>query len=223
VLLACAVLLAGWLGYDYGRKQAPAAVGDAPVIAYADDAQPRIEALERERDTLQTQITDMQDSLDQANRALAAARSRADSLQQAQSTERKAPAAEPQTVAAVVEPAGDVSLKLENLRLVEIDPDGVFQLSFSVMLDGQDSDRVNGTIWIAVNGTSNGQPTRLSLKTLAPERRAFVKMGFDLQQDVSTELKLPPDFMPRNILIEAKPYGDKYDAISETFDWNTTG
>jgi hypothetical protein len=34
---------------------------------------------------------------------------------------------------------------------------------------------------------------------------------------------LPDDFLPRNILIEAKPYGDGYTGAAESFDWITNG
>ena len=48
-------------------------------------------------------------------------------------------------------------------------------------------------------------------------------MGFNRQQEVTEELVLPEDFLPRNILIEAKPYGDRYTGASESFDWPTSG
>ena len=89
--------------------------------------------------------------------------------------------------------------------------------------DGGGDDRVTGTIWIAVNGTSAGRPTRLPLKTLSPERRAFVAMGFNRQQEVNEELVLPEEFLPRNILIEAKPYGEEYTGATASFDWITDG
>jgi cell division protein FtsB len=52
--------------------------------------------------------------------------------------------------------------------------------------------------------------------------RQYVKMGFDQQQDVMEEVVLPDDFRPKNILIEAKPYGDKYTGASEKITWITT-
>ena len=113
------------------------------------------------------------------------------------------------------------ALKLENVHIVGTDSVDLYRLGFSVMHEGDSGGRVAGTIWIAVNGLTNGQPTRLSLKTLSPERRAFVKMGFDLQQDVVQDVVLPEDFSPRNILIEAKPYGDRYTGAAETFAWAT--
>ena len=91
------------------------------------------------------------------------------------------------------------------------------------MRDGVSSRRVTGTIWIAVNGFSDGEPRRLSFKRLSPDRRSYVKMGFDLQQDVAEDVVLPDNFLPKNVLIEAKPYGDLYTGAAVKFDWLTTG
>jgi hypothetical protein len=44
-------------------------------------------------------------------------------------------------------------------------------------------------------------------------------MRFRGQQDVDGELSLPPDFEPKNIAIEAKPYDKKYRGASVKFDW----
>ena len=88
---------------------------------------------------------------------------------------------------------------------------------------GDDDDLVSGTIWIAVNGMTDGKPTRLSLHRIAPDKRKFLKMSFKLQQDVQGEVMLPPEFRPKNIMIEAKPYNTKYTGISETFDWLPSG
>jgi hypothetical protein len=48
-------------------------------------------------------------------------------------------------------------------------------------------------------------------------------MGFDLQQDVMEDVVLPEDFHPKNVLVEAKPYGDTYTGTSVKFDWDTNG
>ena len=76
-----------------------------------------------------------------------------------------------------------------------------------------------GTIWIAVNGLSNGKPVRLSLNQVSSETRPYLDMRFTGQQGVEGELTLPPDFEPKNIAIEAKPYDKKYRGASGKFDW----
>ena len=235
-LLFCALLLTAWFSYDYGRTQAPVNAG-APV-AQPGESEQGITELEQERDTLRQQVTELQQNMKQARQDLEAAQARIQSLQQATSSQREAPEpaatsalqAEPARVpepepeaapATTVSESANNTLKLENVHIEATQSENVFRIAFSVMQNG--SGRVTGTIWIAVNGFSDGQPRRLSFKKLSPDRRSYVKMGFDLQQDVTEDVVLPDNFHPKNVLIEAKPYGDVYTGTSVKFDWFTAG
>jgi hypothetical protein len=220
-LLFCAFLLAVWFSYDYGRKQAPAN-GETAVVQPGESEQ-RIAELEQERDALKQQAAELEQRMKQANRALKAAQARTRAPQQAQSPQPAAPALipEPQPATTESEPA-DNTLKLANVRIEQTESENAFRIGFSVMHSGNSNGRVIGTIWIAVNGFSGRKPRSLSFKTLSPDRRQYVKMGFDQQQDVMEEVVLPDDFRPKNILIEAKPYGDKYTSTSEKIAWITT-
>jgi len=238
VLLFCAFLLVTWFSYDYGRTQAPVNAG-APVAQYGESEQ-GIAGLEQERDTLRQQVAELQQNMKQTRQDLEAAQARIQSLQQASSSQRDAPAPEPAPAAAPIravvpaaepepQPAAvtfvsesvDNTLKLENVHIETTESPNVFRISFSVMQNG--SDRVTGTIWIAVNGFADGEPRRLSFKKLSPDRRSYVKMGFDLQQDVTEDVVLPDNFHPKNVLIEAKPYGDVNTGTSVKLDWDTSG
>ena len=233
-LLFCALLLAAWFGYDYGRTQAPAN-SEAPV-AQSGESEQGITELEQERDTLRLQVAELQQSMKQTHQDLVAAQARIQSLQQLESSQREAPepapaptsalqpepAPEPEPATSVSESA-DNTLKLENVHIEPTESENVFRIGFSVMQNGDSSGRVTGTIWIAVNGFSDGEPRRLSFKRLSPDRRSYVKMGFDLQQDVTEDVVLPENFHPKNVLIEAKPYGDSYTGTSVRIDWFTAG
>jgi hypothetical protein len=215
VLIAAAALLA-WLSYDYGRSSVPAAGYTAAAGASGADSE-RVAELEQERQALLDQIAELKRGLEKSRQALEATRARMRRLQPAD-----APVATAQPAAAdTAESIG--GLKLENMRISATASDNVFKLRFSVMREGGGSKPVTGTIWIAVNGVADGEPTRLSFKKVSPEGRPFVKMNLDLQQDVNGEMVLPPGFRPRNVLIEAKPYDDKYKPISTTFDWSVSG
>lgn len=215
VLLVCTVLLAAWIGYEYGRRQAPP--GDAVPLVQSSSAEQDTTGLEQQRDALQQQVAKLEQRVVQLNRTLKAAQIPVQTSQQSQPAAREVRVQEP--VATVAEVA-DNSLKLENVDIARMRDDSTFSLNFSLMHAGNSADRVIGTIWIAVNGSVNGKPTRLALKKLSPAGHSFVKMGFELQQDITEELVLPEDFYPRNILIEAKPFGEKYIGTSGTFDWN---
>ncbi|NHZ69854.1 MAG: hypothetical protein GWP20_01310, partial [Thermotogales bacterium] len=208
-----------WFSYDYGQSQT-AGSGGAPAAQNRDSEQ-RIEALEKERDTLKQQVADLERNVRQANQAISAAQARLQVPQRTTATPStdKAPAP---TSAVTKSEALDNSLKLENVRIEQTESDNVFRIGFSVLRAGYGSGRVTGAIWIAVNGFSNGTPKRLSFRALSPDRRLIVKMGFDQQQDVLEDVVLPDNFRPKNILIEAKPYGDDYTSTSIKITWRTT-
>ncbi len=225
VMLLCALLLVGWFSYDYGRTRAPAS-GDAPVTEQSGELKQRITELEQERDTLKQQVAQRERSLGQANRALGAAQT----LRQAPKQEptpapkqvvtstSEAPVARP--VANTPEPV-DYTLLLNDIRLEQTESENVYRVTFSVENAANNDDRVIGSVWIAVNGFSGKEPKRLSFKTLSSDDRSYVKMGFSQQQDFTEEIRLPDTFRPKNILIEAKPYGEKYTGTSEKITWTT--
>jgi hypothetical protein len=219
VLLFCAFLLAVWFSYDYGRTQAPEN-GEAP-IAQDRESERRIKELEQERDTLKQQVAGLKQSIKQNNQAYERRQTSIQVQQQADASQREAPKQVQAPAATVSEPV-DNTLELENLRIEQTESENVFRLSFSVLRTGDRTGRVIGTIWIAVNGFSGKEPRRLSFKTLSPDRRPYVKMGFDQQQNVTEDVVLPEDFRPKNILVEAKPYGEKYTGASMKTVWVTT-
>jgi len=234
VLLLCVFLLTVWFSYDYGKTQAPANTGTP--VAQSRESKQAITALEQERDTLKQQVAELKQSMEQAYQDLGAAQTSIQALQQAESSQLAAPAPEPAPEplaepepAPVTQPATTVSesvdntLRLENVYIEATESENVFRIGFSVLREGDSSGRVTGTIWIAVNGFAGAEPKRLSFKKLSPDRRSYVKMGFDLQQDVTEDVVLPENFRPKNILIEAKPYGDIYTGTSVKFDWFTAG
>lgn len=226
-LLFAVFLFIVWFSYDLGRSQAPEwVIGDAGEIQ-PDDSDERIDALQKQRDTLQQQLDELQKRLARSDQALAEAQSRIHTLQRSARATAGEPAPATPEPAAVTEPAVsedagtiDHRLELANLSILPTESVNVYRISLSVMHAGDDGGRVTGTLWIAVNGFNDKQPVRLSLKRLSPERRSYVKMGFDRQQDILQEITLPENFRPKNVLIEAKPYGDKYTGTSAKIDWD---
>ncbi len=224
VLLLAGFLAVAWFSYDYGRTRAP--VGAGVDVAQVRDSERRIKELEQERDTLKEQLLALERDVEMGRQALEEARAQVQALQRTQTVPARVTAA-PESVAApaeaaVIQDEADNRLLLENIQLVGTDTENLFRYGFSVMHLGDDNDLVAGTIWIAVNGMADGKPTRLSLHRISPDKRKFLKMSFKLQQDVQGEVMLPPEFRPKNIMIEAKPYNTKYTGTSETVDWLPT-
>jgi len=235
VLLVTAFVLAIWFSYDYGRTHAP--TNAQGTVAPDPESGERIAALEQERDKLKQQVAKLEQDVQASRQALEAARVGVRMREQANSAQPEAPQAEatpadaappdatPTAEAPAVSraPAADDRLALSDVRIEPTESGNRFRYSFSVAYPGDDTKRIVGTIWIAVNGLSHGKPTRLSLKGISPERRPFVKMSLQGQQTVEGEVTLPPDFSPKNMVIEAKPYDERYQGASGKFDWVADG
>lgn len=220
VLSSAGVMLAMWLSYDYGRSQ-QAGVEKPGSTASERNPQQRITQLEQERDRLRQRIARLERELQAGRKPVrnpeAIVRALAGNKPPPPAT---APTEAPKAGApAAVAPGSSNQLKLTDLQVEPTDTDNHFRYSFSVMHPGNEPDQVVGTIWIAVNGLSNGKPVRLSLKQVSSETRPYLDMRFTGQQGIDGELMLPPDFEPKNIAIEAKPYDKKYRGASAKFDW----
>jgi cell division protein FtsB len=216
-LLLLAFVLTAWFAYEAGKTRVPT---DGKTLTTQPQAsKQRITELEQERDSLRQQVAELEQSVRQVSQVLAGKRARNQATKQTITTTHKTPA--PRPVTTLTESAG-YTLGLENIRIEQTEAENVFRIAFSVINDANNNDRVTGTIWIAVNGFMDKQPVRLSFKRLSPDRRSYVKMGFNRQQDIMEEIVLPDNFRPKNILIEAKPYGEKYTGTSEKISWATT-
>ncbi|VAW78197.1 hypothetical protein MNBD_GAMMA15-2123 [hydrothermal vent metagenome] len=205
-----------WGGYEYGRSQAPAGV-TAPVTQ-SDASKQRIAELETERKSLKQQIEELERSVKQVSQALSTERLRKQAPVRAAKPTHKAPAIKP--IPLTAESAG-FTLGLADIRIEPTESENTYRIAFTVENNAGNDDRITGTIWIAVNGITGKEHQRLSFKTVSPSHRSHVKMGFNQQQEISEEIVLPEGFRPKNIQIEAKPYGEKYAGTSEKINWDT--
>ncbi len=217
-LLFLAFVLTTWIAYATGQRQAPGDV--VPLAEQTQESAQRIAELEKERDSLKQQVIELEHSVKQVTQALAdeRIRHRGQGRVATASPPRKAPAPKPLARATV---SAQPRLGLEGVHIGQTGSENVFRVTFSVINPANTTDRVTGTIWIAVNGFLDKEPVRLSFKRLSSDRRSYVKMGFNRKQDISEEIVLPDGFRPKNIQIEAKPYGEKYTSTSQKISWAT--
>lgn len=223
-LSSVGVMLAMWLSYDYGRSLH---AGMEKPGSAASDSNPElhIAQLEQERDRLRQRIAKLEQELQAGRKPV---RDPEAIVRALAGNKPPPPAIVPTETPKVDTPAAVADgpsneLKLTDVEIEPTDSDNHFRYRFSVIRPGNEADQVVGTIWIAVNGLSNGKPVRLSLKQVSSETRPYLDMRFTGQQGVDGELTLPPDFEPKNIAIEAKPYDKKYRGASAKFDWTADG
>ena len=223
-LSSVCVMLAMWFSYDYGRSLH--AGMEKPGNATPDrNSEQRIAQLEQERGQLRQRIAKLERKLQAGRKPVGDP----EAIVRALAGKKPPPPATVLTQAPKVDapdavangPSGE--LKLTDLEIEPTDRDNHFRFSFSVVHPGNEAGQVVGTIWIAVNGLSNGKPVRLSLKQVSSETRPYLDMRFRGRQGIDGELTLPPKFEPKNIAIEAKPYDKKYRGASAKYDWTPDG
>ena len=223
-LLSAGIMLAMWFSFDYGRSLH--AGMEQPASAASDrNSEQGLTQLKQERNRLRQRIAKLE-------RELRAGRKHVgdpEAIVRALAGKKPLPPATVPTQVQKVDtpdavankPSGE--LKLTDLEVEPTDSDNHFRFSFSVIHPANEIDQVVGTIWIAVNGLLNGKPVRLSLKQVSSATRPYLDMHFTGRQAVDGELTLPPEFEPKNIAIEAKPYDKKYRGASGKFDWTADG
>jgi hypothetical protein len=217
-LLITGLLLAVWYSYDYGRRHARS--DTLPAVAGGSESEQRITALEQERDRLKARVGELERAVQTSRQALDTARTRIRTLEQVAAAPDNSSETER---TAAVSATTDEDLQLSAVRIASTDSAERFRFSFSVLYGGADAETVTGNIWISVNGLSEGEPTRLPLNKVSANSRPYLKMSVNGQQDIEEEVTLPPAFVPRNIMIEAKPFDKRYREVTGKFDWVTGG
>ena len=224
VLSSVGVILAMWFSYDYGRSLHADRETPASTVPNR-DAEQRIAQLEQENDRLRQRIAELERELQAGRKPV---RDPEDIVRALAGNKPPPPATVPAEAPTVEPPAAVADGPSNELQLTDVDveptdSDNRYRFRFAVLHPGNEKDQVVGTIWIAVNGLSNGKPVRLSLNQVSSETRPFLDMRFTGQQGVEGELTLPQNFEPKNIAIEAKPYDKKYRGASGKFDWTVDG
>ncbi len=107
-----------------------------------------------------------------------------------------------------------------NIQTFKLDPAGEeslyhFELVMSQMLK---NDRfVKGVVKLHLQGVQEGEPQTLNFKEISPNDSVGRDFRFRYFQRMEGDIRLPENFLPRNVLVEMVPQGRK--AISKSFPW----
>ena len=220
LLLLAAV---AWLSYDYGRMQSLEEGGAAslPPVPSCD----REDALEIEVSTLKHRIDELQDQIDSASCPEPASPQTPDDASASTTTapeqeSTKEAVVESEPAAVEVAASAEVDeLRISAIQLQRMGSANSRKLSFTVEKTGESTDQVTGSIWIAVNGSEDGQSKRLPFKEVSSDGSNFVAMRFKNSQPVQSVITLPAGFVAHNLVVEVNPAGDKYGRVSATHAW----
>lgn len=221
VVLLVLLGVVAWLSYGYGRIHAQEEGGVGPVVAVPSCE--REDALEIEVSALKHRIDELQGQIKTASCAQPASLQVPDNVSVTTDSEQepaKEAVVESESAPAEAGASAEVDeLRISAIQLQRMDSGNSRKLTFTVEKTGDSTDQVTGSIWIAVNGSEDGQSRRLSFKEVSSDGSNFVAMRFKNSQPVQSVITLPEGFVARNLVIEVNPAGDKYGRVSATHAW----
>jgi hypothetical protein len=211
LVLLVAVMV--WLSFGYGLKVA--GYDKAEAMTYIDDLQQQIEDLQSQytEKQRQTAMLERNSTIDGgASEQLKASLDAA----QSESLELKKELA---FYKSIVTPE-DTKRSLA-IQTIQIKPDanGTFRYKIMVSQRGRNDRFARGSINVTIEGSQNGQASKLNLSSVSKEAKKPFNFGFKYFQNFEGAMKLPDTFQPEFIRVQVKPRSSRIDAIDEQFAW----
>lgn len=118
----------------------------------------------------------------------------------------------------IVSPAErQAGLNIQTFKLEPAGEEGLFHFEL-VMSQVLKNDRfVKGVVKLYLQGVSEGEPQTLNFSAISPNESVSSKFRFRYFQRMEGDIRVPQNFLPRNVTVEMAPQGRK--AISKTFPW----
>ena len=213
-----AILVAGWLLFEYGRYQA-----GYDLIEVLDEQQL------------------LQEEIDSLNRALSEQREKSAIMERSSQIDRQANTvvkgsvldlqneilelkAELAFYRGIVAPdEGKVGVRIQSLKLFGAGAQRHFRYNLMLTQVLKGSRLARGKVVMVVDGLEDGAPRRLSLKAVIVSGKADPKYRFKYFQSIEGELKLPDNYVPQSVTIDVVPSSNRLPKVSKSFEWVTEG
>jgi hypothetical protein len=216
-ITAVAVLVVGFLLFEYGRHQG----GYDTLTARAEQEmlQTRIKELTSENEELRQKIALLETSRGVDREAYSQVEGTLADLQRQLQEQRE----ELDFYRTIVTPADGVSgLRIQELSLSAGTQSSSFRLHLVLVQAAQHDQVISGVVNLSVDGAQAGKPVTYELGKLVSDAEP-VPMGFSFRyfQNLERELSLPDGFVPERVNVEVTPSGRQAKVIRQSFDWTT--
>lgn len=209
------LLIAGlvFLAFEYGQKLAGFDKGEA--MSYMDDLQQQLEDEKTKNTESQHQAAMLErnsvidsDATEQLKKSLNEA--------QEESLELKK---ELSFYKSIVAPEQDKrSLAVQTIQL-KPDQKGGYQYKIMVSQRGRNDRFARGVINVTIEGSQDGQATKLKLSDVVNEIKKPLSFGFKYFQNFEGTMVLPVTFQPEFMHVRVKPRSGRIDPVDEKFTW----
>ena len=112
-------------------------------------------------------------------------------------------------------------LNIQTFKLELAGEEGLYHFEL-VMSQVLKNDRyVKGVVKLYVQGVQEGEPLTLNFSDISPNDSVGQNFRFRYFQRMEGDIRLPENFLPRNVMVEMAPEGRKQ--ISKSFPWQMNG
>jgi hypothetical protein len=213
--IAVAVLVTGYLLFEYGRRQG----GFDTTTAQTEhqELERRVEELTAENGELRQKIALLETSRGVDREAYSQVEGTLADLQRQLQEQRE----ELDFYRTIVTPADGVNgLRIQELSLSAGAQGGSFRLHLVLVQATQHDKVISGVVNLSVDGAEAGHATSYGLGKLISDAEP-VPMSFSFRyfQNLERELMLPDGFVPERVNVEVTPNGKQSKVIRQSFDW----
>lgn len=214
-LLLVTALLAIWLAYEYGRKQAGF---DSMAAAREQEALQRaIQTLEGKNEALSTRIAVLQQASEVDRHAYSEVEQTLKTLQDEILEMRE----EVKFYRGIVGPA-DVNsgLQVQSFMVRQNDQENGYHFRLIMVQYGRQTRAMRGVVRMTLVGIQEGVQKSLILSELGDQKRTQMKFRFKYFQELNGDIVLPEGFVPIQVVLNIVPQGKGAKSSEKTFNWS---
>ncbi len=214
-LLLVTVLLAVWLAYEYGRKQAGF---DSMAAARQQEAlQQTIQALEEQNTELSGQIAILQQAGEVDRHAYKEVEQTLKTLQDEILEMRE----EVKFYRGIVGPADiNSGLQVKSFMARQNDQENSYHFRLIMVQYGRQTRAVRGVVRMTMIGIQEGAQKSLALNDVDDRKRAQLKFRFKYFQELNGDIIMPEGFVPIQVVLKIIPQGKGAKSSEKTFNWS---
>ena len=215
--VAVALVVGGYLTFEFGRIQADYNVVDAAQERHDDEN--RIAALEKQISTLKQEISLLETHRNIDREAYKDVETSLSNLQEKIQEQGDAIA----FYRGIISPAdGQRGLRVQDLRLSKGKDEGQYHVKLVLVQVMQHDRSVKGEVNFSLEGAQDGIATTYNLEQLVPADEASNwPFSFRYFQNFDRQLILPEGFLPERINIEVHSRTKSIASVKQSFLWKT--
>ena len=110
-------------------------------------------------------------------------------------------------------------LSIQGIHIESLPQENSFRLKVVLTHVAKGIRIAEGNMTVTIEGLKNGEPSNLNLQDITLDQGLDLSFKFRNFKRFESDLELPPEFVPRRVLVQLQPKGVKQANIKRVFDW----